>query len=380
LVDAPDQTAWAGQSAAGDTFPTEADLTNLKKRTGALEARRKQHQTLQEAINEVAQKRTLPQERRRSVERAEQAIPAAWTALATPEFLSENALGLLRHEQENLKGADERARDLDEATRGLNALRDRLHEIIADIEKMPNEACRPAQEVRAEQTKAESERDKANSEARAAQNETEQLRKQREEHDILAKKRDDARRDEGLYKTLTELLGPDKLQSYLLRGAEEAIVEHANEALTAFSGGTLRLARRAESDAVDQASATGVTGDKKRKALDLLCSNTETADAPLPLHNLSGSQKFRVAVALALGIGQFASASDARIQSVIIDEGFGSLDPQNQSDMARELRGLADRLERIIVVSHQETFADGFDDRIHVTLGEEGSRAEPLLA
>ena len=109
----------------------------------------------------------------------------------------------------------------------------------------------------------------------------------------------------------------------------------------------------------------------------MLCVNKESAgENALPLTNLSGSQKFRVAVALALGIGRYAGRNDARIESVIIDEGFGSLNRQNQMEMADAVRALADNhlLKRIIVVSRQEAFADRFPDRIHVELGPSGSR------
>ena len=186
--------------------------------------------------------------------------------------------------------------------------------------------------------------------------------------------RDAHRVQEGLFRTLTELLGRENLQRFLLRGAEEAITVYANEALHAFSHGTLRLEPRPEGE--------GRGG--KDEALDLLCVNTDSAGdgAPLPLTNLSGSQKFRVAVALALGIGRFAQRNDARIESVIIDEGFGSLDRQNPQDMAEAIRSLADeqRLKRIIVVSHQEAFAECFPDRIHVALGPEGShQVEPPI-
>lgn len=60
--------------------------------------------------------------------------------------------------------------------------------------------------------------------------------------------------------------------------------------------------------------------------------NSETGGA-IPVSLLSGSQKFRVAASFALGIGQYAGQEGPRIQSVIIDEGFGSLDQKGQSDM-----------------------------------------------
>ena len=82
----------------------------------------------------------------------------------------------------------------------------------------------------------------------------------------------------------------------------------------------------------------------------------------VPVPNLSGSQRFRVAVSLALGIGQYARGRHRTIESVIIDEGFGGLDRDARRDMIGKLNDLRGRLARIVLVSHQEEFFDAFSD------------------
>ena len=52
---------------------------------------------------------------------------------------------------------------------------------------------------------------------------------------------------------------------------------------------------------------------------------------------ISGSQKFRVAVALAAGLGQYLGGGTS-IRSLIIDEEFGSLDADGRQRMIHELR------------------------------------------
>ena len=83
---------------------------------------------------------------------------------------------------------------------------------------------------------------------------------------------------------------------------------------------------------------------------------------------LSGSQRFRVAVALALGIGQYASKQHRPIESVIIDEGFGCLDRNGRQVMIQELHNLRGHLQCILLVSHQEEFAEAFSDGYHFEL------------
>jgi DNA repair protein SbcC/Rad50 len=98
------------------------------------------------------------------------------------------------------------------------------------------------------------------------------------------------------------------------------------------------------------------------KALELEAHNRTTGEQPINVAFLSGSQKFRVAVSLALGIGQYASRQHRPLESVIIDEGFGCLDRNGRQVMIQELQNLRSQMRCILLVSHQEEFADAFAD------------------
>ena len=130
------------------------------------------------------------------------------------------------------------------------------------------------------------------------------------------------------------------------------MVEYANAVLDRLSGGQLYLRLSGEANG-EGASA---------KALDLEAYNRSTGERPINVAFLSGSQKFRVAVSLALGIGQYASRQHRPIESVIIDEGFGCLDSQGRQVMIQELQNLRGQMRCILLVSHQEEFADAFAD------------------
>jgi DNA repair exonuclease SbcCD ATPase subunit len=53
---------------------------------------------------------------------------------------------------------------------------------------------------------------------------------------------------------------------------------------------------------------------------------------------------------------------------VIIDEGFGCLDRHGRQVMIQELHNLRGQLRCILLVSHQEEFADAFPDGYHFEL------------
>src|SRR5438105_433617 len=87
------------------------------------------------------------------------------------------------------------------------------------------------------------------------------------------------------------------------------------------------------------------------------CLDAASADQPLDVQFLSGWQRFRCAVALAAGIGRCAG-SEGSMPSQVIDEGFGSLDAQGRAEMLEEIRQMSEFYERVIVVSHMESFHD----------------------
>lgn len=177
---------------------------------------------------------------------------------------------------------------------------------------------------------------------------------------------------------LAELLGPRELQRHLLREAEAGIVREANRVLETISGGTLRLELVPDSDEP--------TGNRRPKVLDVVCFHRSAGEPSPPISPafLSGSQRFRVAVALALGIGRCASRGtqgnrSARVETILIDEGFGGLDKTGRDEMKDELRDLGRELGRVILVSHQEDFAGAFPNRFEISLEAGVSRVRKVV-
>jgi DNA repair exonuclease SbcCD ATPase subunit len=177
----------------------------------------------------------------------------------------------------------------------------------------------------------------------------------------------DAEREHGLHKKLDDLLGQNGLQRELVRGAEQQIVALANDTLQHLSDGDLSLEQDEEASGRDD------------KAFAL---RVRRAGDPLPIGVLflSGSQKFRVAVSVALAVGRFACRRARPLEAVIIDEGFGSLDKDGLRAMADELKRLqrSQSLKRVILVSHQEEFTNQFPVGYRLSPGENGTVAAPF--
>ncbi|MCX7087828.1 MAG: AAA family ATPase [Methylococcales bacterium] len=82
--------------------------------------------------------------------------------------------------------------------------------------------------------------------------------------------------------------------------------------------------------------------------------------------NLSGGESFIVSLALALGLSHMASRN-VRVDSLFLDEGFGTLDEEALDTALETLSGLQQEGKLIGVISHVSTLKDRITTQIHVT-------------
>ncbi|MDH2373225.1 AAA family ATPase [Cobetia sp. 3AK] len=125
----------------------------------------------------------------------------------------------------------------------------------------------------------------------------------------------------------------------------ERLIEHANLHLTNLAR-RYRLARGAS-------------------PLGLVVVDTEMGDELRSVHSLSGGETFLVSLALALGLAGMASG-ELRIESLFIDEGFGSLDPDSLALAMEALDGLQASGRRVGVISHVAEMHERIPVRIAV--------------
>ncbi|RRV05553.1 chromosome segregation protein SMC [Pseudomonas sp. v388] len=99
--------------------------------------------------------------------------------------------------------------------------------------------------------------------------------------------------------------------------------------------------------------------------LGLLVLDTEMGDELRSVHSLSGGETFLVSLALALGLASMAS-STLRIESLFIDEGFGSLDPESLQLAMDALDGLQAQGRKVGVISHVQEMHERIPVQIRV--------------
>lgn len=155
-------------------------------------------------------------------------------------------------------------------------------------------------------------------------------------------------------------------QRFVLGAMLEHVLVSANERLGRMSNGRFSLERARES------------ADRRRAAgLDLQVADAYTGTSR-PVASLSGGESFLAALALALGLADVvqAYAGGVRLETVFIDEGFGSLDPEALDAAVEVLMRLQEKGRLVGVISHVPELKERIDVRLEILAGRAGSQAE----
>ena len=159
-------------------------------------------------------------------------------------------------------------------------------------------------------------------------------------------------------------------ESFVLTSYFEQIVAAANLHLWQMSMGRYQLLRKKERSRGNTSSG-----------LDLEIMDSYTG---LPRHvsTLSGGESFETSLALALGLAEVVqqNAGGIQIQTMFVDEGFGSLDPQSLDSAIQTLTGLREEGRLVGIISHVPQLYERIPTRIVVTPSINGSSAKISFA
>ena len=106
--------------------------------------------------------------------------------------------------------------------------------------------------------------------------------------------------------------------------------------------------------------------------LELQIIDHDQADTKRPMASLSGGESFLVSLALALGLSELAGYK-ARIESLFIDEGFGTLDPDSLNTALDALERLQHSGKMIGIISHVADLKERIGTQIRVQPGAGGN-------
>ncbi len=160
------------------------------------------------------------------------------------------------------------------------------------------------------------------------------------------------------------------LTTYVLRHWFEQVVAAANVRLAAMSAGRYELRR---SDAAGSR--------RQRTGLTLSVIDRYTGEERSP-KSLSGGETFYTSLALALGLADVvkAEAGGVDLQTLFIDEGFGSLDEDTLDQVLGVIDELRDRGRAVGIVSHVAELKGRVTERLEVRRLPDGSSVAKVVA
>ncbi len=160
------------------------------------------------------------------------------------------------------------------------------------------------------------------------------------------------------------LSGKEKvmLETYIQMTYFDRIINRANTRFMVMSGGQYELKRRKEAE--NNRSQSGLE-------LDVIDHYNGTERS---VKTLSGGESFKASLSLALGLSDEiqSSAGGIKLDTMFVDEGFGSLDDESLAQAIKALSSLADGNRLVGIISHVSELKDRIEKQIVVKKEKSG--------
>lgn len=165
------------------------------------------------------------------------------------------------------------------------------------------------------------------------------------------------------------LVGKEKVtfETYVQSAKFERVLRAANRRMKAMNGRyTLERRERAKKN-------------NSQSGLDIDIMDSYTGRAR-DVKTLSGGETFMASMALALGVSDIIGAEQRgiNIESVFVDEGFGTLDDESLDRAIKMLNDLSGDSRAVGVISHVKELGEVIEKKIIVTSTNKGSRIEQV--
>ena len=287
----------------------------------------------------------------------------------------ENELRGAEEEYSNLKAASEVSKQIQGEISNLRSeIGNRKSEII-NLETDQQTAKKNLESAESEAPNLDSaerelyrlreEENKKRSELGGAQQRVDVLSVQRTRKAQFELEREELVKHIAQHKTLERAFGKDGVPALLIEQALPQIEEKANDLLDRLSDGQMSIRF------VTQAEYKDKKRDDLKETLDIQISDSAGIRA---YEMYSGGEAFRVNFAVRLALSEIlAQRKGARLQTLVIDEGFGSQDARGRQRLLEAINLVKDDFEKILVITHLDELKDAFPSRIEVEKTERGS-------
>ena len=159
-----------------------------------------------------------------------------------------------------------------------------------------------------------------------------------------------------------------RLEAYIQMNYLDAILVHANTRLMQMTAGQYELER------------VGAENQRSQSGLDLGVIDHYNGTRR-SVKTLSGGESFKASLALALGLSDEvqSAAGGIRLDTLFLDEGFGSLDEDSLEQAIRVLAGLTEGDRLVGIISHVGALKDRVDHQVVVRKARSGGSTVELI-
>jgi len=243
----------------------------------------------------------------------------------------------------------ERARRL-ELGRKAEELRERLKDapaVEAQLQRVRGEEAAARQRLGASQQRLEA--------CKAlAQQRTDKLQRR----DALAAR-------QSIYEELRTACGIQGVPAMIIEAAVPEIEVEANRLLARMTAGRMHVRFDTQRETL---------AGEIRETLEIKIAD-ELGTREYSLY--SGGEAFRVDFAIRIALSKIlARRAGAQLQTLVIDEGFGTQDAQGRERLVEAINAIQDDFARVLVITHIDELKDAFPVRVEVTKTPDGSMVE----
>lgn len=170
--------------------------------------------------------------------------------------------------------------------------------------------------------------------------------------------------EKSIYDELALAFGKKGIQAMIIESAIPEIEEEANALLARMTDNRLHVTLETQREAKSR--------DSVIETLDIRISDELGSRG---YETFSGGEAFRVNFALRIALSKLlARRAGARLQTLVIDEGFGTQDAFGRDRLVEAINSIRDDFERIIVITHIQELKDAFPTRIDVIKDADGAQ------
>lgn len=176
--------------------------------------------------------------------------------------------------------------------------------------------------------------------------------------------------ERSVFEELAQAFGKKGIQAMIIETVIPELEEETNRLLDKLTEGRMRVRFETQRE-----TKTKVNGEKGVvETLDIVISD-EMGERVYEAY--SGGEQFRVNFAVRLALSKLLThRAGAKLQFLVIDEGFGTQDAQGRSRIVEAINAIKDDFEKILIITHLEELKEEFPVRIEVNKGPTGSTFE----